>query len=330
MVRNGNAGHVKRGRWADAPAILFGRSRLGAIKVSSLIEFGMDSSTIYRRCLPGGPWRRLLPGVVLMQNSAPSDDQLVAAAQLYAGPSALLTGLEACRRHGLRLPRNEDVHMLLPHGRKLRSCEFVTIERTHRMPAAVVRGGVPLAPLIRATLDAARRIRATEPVATLLIEAIQRGNCSPAALARELELGTPRGTAIPRRLLAEIEQLRSVAELHAYRVGKQLVVPPTHWNVEIRTAAGDYVGRPDAYWDDVGLAWEVDSYDWHYSAQGYAKTLRRNTRYAGAGVLVVQTLPSRLLRDPAAVIADLEGAYAAAAARPRPAVVVVPPGARAA
>lgn len=320
---------MKRGSWSNEPAALLGRSRLGAIKVSSLIELGMDSGTVYRRCLPTGPWRRLLPGVILMQNAEPSADQRVAAAGLYAGPNALIMGLEACRRHGLRLPSSADVHMLVPHGRKIRSCEFVTVERTHRLPGAVLRNDVPLAPLVRATLDATRRIRASEPVANLLIEAIQRGRCSPVALARELELGSPRGTAIPRRLLAEVERLRSVAELHARRIGKRVQVPPSHWNVEIRKD-GQYVGEPDMWWDDVGLAWEVDSYEWHFSATGYANTLRRNTRYAGAGVLVVTTLPSRLLRDPVGVIAELEAAYAAAAARPRPDVFVVQSADRAA
>lgn len=313
-----------RGAWADSPQELVRRSRLGAIKVSTLVELGVDSRTAYRRCLPHGPWQRLLPGVVLLQSSPPSTDQLVAASLLYAGRNTVLTGLEACRRHGLRLPSDDDVHLLVPHERKIRSCEYLTIERTRRMPPASVRDGVPLASLVRATLDAARRIRASEPVAKLLIEAIQRGRCSPAAFAHELECGTSRGTAIPRRLLAEVEQLKSVAELHAYRLAKRVRVPPTHWNVEIRTPSGAYIGEPDVWWEDVGLAWEVDSYDWHFSADGYANTLRRNTRYAGAGVLVVQTLPGRLLRDPEGVVSDLEAAYRAAAARPRPAVVITP------
>jgi hypothetical protein len=99
----------------------------------------------------------------------------------------------------VKLPASEGVHILVPHGHKLLSSEFVTIERTHRMPRAVNRAGIVLAPLVRAVLDAARRTRAEDPVTKLLIEAVQRGACSPRELSYELENGTPRGTAIPRR-----------------------------------------------------------------------------------------------------------------------------------
>jgi hypothetical protein len=54
----------------------------------------------------------------------------------------------------VKLPASEGVHILVPHGHKLLSSEFVTIERTHRMPRAVNRAGIVLAPLVRAVLDA--------------------------------------------------------------------------------------------------------------------------------------------------------------------------------
>lgn len=321
---------MRRGKWNDADVLRrSGRERV--IPARELVALGVDERTVYRRCLPGGPWQRLLPGMILLHNLNPTDDQRVAGALLYAGPDALITGVNACRRHGLRpaeLPRTDDVHVLVPHGHKVKSCEYVTVERTHRLPAPTTRNRVPLAPLVRATLDAARRIRTVEPVAKLLIEAIQRGHSSASSLSAELESGSTRGTAIPRRLLAEIHGLRSVAELHGRRVTERVRVPPTHWNVDIRSASGEFIGRPDAWWDDVGMASEIDSYDWHFTAGGYARTLDRNTRYAAFGIPVVQILPSRLLKDPGRVIADLEAAYEAAAGRPRPDVYVVSPDER--
>lgn len=310
-------------RWAYRPDLLAQYARQGITTAAALIATGLDSRTVYRRCLPGGPWQRLLPGIILLNSSPPSDDQRVVAALAYGGPNTVVTGLEACRRHGFRqteLPPDTGVHLLIPHTQRRKSCEFVTIERSERMPLAIVRDGVPLAPAVRATLDAARRIRATEPVSKLLIEAVQRGRCSPAALAEELELGSPRGTALPRRLLVEVDRLKSVAELHGRRLAGRLDPPPSHWNVDVLGRGRQYVGCPDFWWDDVAMAWEIDSRDWHYSPEGYARTLERNTRYAAAGIVVVQTLPSRLLRNPDGVLADLAAAYAAASARPRPAV----------
>ncbi|RBM18039.1 hypothetical protein DI005_20405 [Prauserella sp. PE36] len=300
------------------------RSRLGVVRAAVLQEAELQRSTVYRRCLPGGPWQRLLPGIILMQSSAPTDEQLAVAALLYGGPDSLLTGVEACWRHGLRVGdlRDRRLHLLVPHKHKLLSSGFVIVERTHRMPLPVFRAGLPLAPTRRAALDAARLLRAEEPAAKLLIEAMQRGSCTVDELSEELEQGGQRGSAIPRRLLKEIAQLRSVAELHARHLVRKLSVGPTHWNASLYGPAGQYVGCPDAWWDDVGLAWEIDSVDFHFSRFDYARTLQRNTKYAAAGVTVVQTLPSRLLHEPGGVLAELEAAYRAAAARPRPPVRV--------
>jgi hypothetical protein len=137
-----------------------------------------------------------------------------------------------------------------------------------------------------------------------------------------LDRGTKRGTALPRRLLAEWLDLRSVAEALAKELSKRLPVPPTHWNPVVHDALGNYIGRPDGWWEDVALAWEIDSVDFHFSRDDYARTLRLNTRYAAAGITVVPTLPSRLRDDPGGVVQELEAAYRAAAARPRPPVLL--------
>ncbi|MGW4394598.1 hypothetical protein ACWEHA_04855 [Amycolatopsis nivea] len=319
----------QRGLWATHPEMLAQHSTHQAIRAVTLKSLGMNSRVIYRRCLPGGPWRRLLPGIVLLHNNDPTPDQLVHAALLYAGESAIVTGEEACLRYGLRLPEPEGprhIHLLVPHRQKLNSSEFVTIERTRHLPAPWLRAGIPLAPPVRATTDLVRRIRDAERVSQILIEAVQRGGCAPQALAEELDRGTKRGTAIPRRLLAEWSDIRSVAEAEAHKLAKSLPRPPTHQNVALYDYEGQYAGRPDFWWDDVGLAWEIDSVEFHFRSADYARTLHRNTRYAALGITVVQTLPSRLRTEPKAVLTELGDAYRAAEVRPRPPVSLRPAG----
>lgn len=311
---------MKRGRWADSPEKLTRLSQFGVVRAATLKTTGMASTTIYRRCAPGGPWQRLLPGIILMSSNPPTTRQKTIAALLFAGSDAVVTGLGACRQYGLGLPADNGLHVLVPHQHKLLSSEFLTVERTHRMPKPFMQSNTPLAPLPRAVIDAARRMHTETPAAKLLIEAIQRGGCEVAHLQSELKLGTPRGTALPRRLLGQIENLRSVAELHAHRLGRKLTTPPTHWNTKLYDKFGRYLARPDAWWEDVGLAWEIDSFEFHFTGEDYSRTLERNTRYAAAGLTFVQTLPSRLLKDTAAVVAELEAAYLAASLRPRPPV----------
>jgi hypothetical protein len=182
--------------------------------------------------------------------------------------------------------------------------------------------GLRLAPLVRSVLDGCRRLVSPNSVRAALAEAVQRGRISPIVLIEELERGSSHGTAIPRAALRELLRgARSVAEGHAMAVWRGTGLPAPSWNFELRTTAGRYVATPDGWFDEVGLAWEIDSYEYHFGRDGYATTLARNARYAAAGVAVVQTLPGRLRSQPAQVRAELVAAYRAAAGRPRPSVL---------
>jgi hypothetical protein len=295
-------------------------SRCGVIKVATLERLGVSPQTAYRRAVQGGPWQRPLPGIIVLGDGPPSRRQLTEAALLYVGPDAVVTGLEACRRHGLRAASDETtVHVLVPHDRKVKSSDYVIVERTTRLPAPVLRDGVPLAPKARAVLDACRRLRAFDPSRALITEAVQRGRVPPGLLERELALGSQRGTAIPREVLRDVlSGAQSVAEIDGLRVWKRTGLPPLTWNVDLYDSDGRFVARPDGWCDEVGLAWEIDSYEYHFEREGYARTLSRNARYAAAGILLVQTLPNRLRTEPDAVAAELRAAYQAAATRSRP------------
>ncbi|WP_345028416.1 hypothetical protein [Kutzneria kofuensis] len=261
-----------------------------------------------------------------MSNGQPTRRQQIEAALLHGGPEALLTGCEAARLHGLsRIPDNGRFHILVPQASHIRSARFAVVERTIHMPDAVQKHGLRLAPLERAVLDAVRRWRRIDPVRALLAEAVQRGRCRPAELLAELNSGSRRGSALPRRVLAEIDEgARSVAEAEGLRIWQASGLPTAVWNVPVVNNDGRFIAVPDAWCDEVAMAWEIDSFEWHFDAHGYARTVARNTRYAGAGIVVVQTLPSRLRDDPAGVIAELRAAYKAANARPRPPVRLNP------
>ncbi|WIY01732.1 hypothetical protein QRX60_48280 [Amycolatopsis mongoliensis] len=296
------------------------------ITVAHLEALGVPQVTSYRRCLPGGPWQRLLPGVVLLRTGAPTRRQLVEGALVYSGDQAVVTGLESCRHHGLKRVAGpgEPIHLLLPAHLKTTSSGYVLIERTKRMPEPVRSDGLPLAPAVRAVLDECRRLRERPPIRALLAEAVQQLGVDPGELSAELAQGSRRGSALPRDVLKEIAHgARSAAEADAMALVRRTGLPEPVWNFSIHDERGRHIATPDAWFDEVALAWEIDSYEFHFGQPGYASTLARNNRYAAAGIVLVQTLPSRLRTDPAAVIADLVAAYRSAAARPRPPVVLV-------
>ncbi|WP_245992396.1 hypothetical protein [Prauserella muralis] len=289
---------------------------------AELVALGMSHSAISRRCRPGGPWQRLIPGVVLLNNGRPTPDQLNRAALAHAGTDAMLTGIAAARLHGVRrLPADSRVHVLIPHARKVATRGFAVVERTIHLPEPTHVGGLPVAPLARALVDAAHRMASLNDIRAMIADAVQRGLCHPRELRQALEQGTTIGSALPRIVIEEMDKgVRSAAEAWAARVAKRSKLPEPEWNVEIRDAEGRLLGVADAWWPDVGLAWEIDSIDFHLDPDSYGRTVRKHTRLTAAGILVVHTLPSQLRRNPKAVIADLRAAFTQAANRPPPTV----------
>ncbi|MEV6446951.1 hypothetical protein [Amycolatopsis sp. NPDC051716] len=316
---------MTRRSWAGHAEELFAASRRGVLTVAQLEELGVPSRTSYRRCRPGRPWQRLLPGVVLLRTGTPTRRQLLEGALLYGGGEAVVTGLESCRRQGLKRAARpgEPVHLLLPAHLKTTSSGYVLVERTTRMPTPIEVGKLPLAPVVRAVLDECRRLTERAPIRALLAEVVQQLKTDPTDLCTELEKGSDRGSALPREVLREIGSgARSPAEAEAMAVWRRTGLPEPVWNFQVRDERGRYIATPDAWCDEVALAWEIDSYEFHFGRPGYAATLERNNRYAAAGVAVVQTVPSRLRSEPRAVAGELVLAYRAAANRPRPPVVL--------
>jgi hypothetical protein len=299
-------------------------SRYGVISAETLERLGVPQTTTYRRCLPGGRWTHLLPGIVLLSKAHTTARQRVEAALMHANGVGAITGFEAARRYGLKdVPAGQTVHVLIPAARKVITANFALIERTISMPEIRLVEGVPLAAPARAVLDGIRRVREIDPVRALLIECLERGLCTHDQLSAELEVGSKRGTALPRAVLRELaEDVRSVPEAETIALWKRAGLPSPERNVKIFDNAGKYIAMPDTWCDEVAMAWEIDSWAYHLRGYYYAKTLERNNRYAAAGIVVVQTLPNQLRNEPKEVVTQLRAAYAAAKQRPRPSIAV--------
>jgi len=177
----------------------------GVIRTAELLATGVTNHAVAARCRPSGPWQRVLPGVVLMNTGPPSRLQRLRAAVAYAGADAVISGADALRAQGIAVPRPPDVLILVPAGRRLVSRSFLTVERTTRPPDPVWRAGLPLAPVARATIDAARHERDQFRLRTLLLAPVATGACTVAELRAELAAGNQRGSAAPRELLAGLD-----------------------------------------------------------------------------------------------------------------------------
>ncbi|MFC9786895.1 hypothetical protein [Rhodococcus sp. NPDC127528] len=312
---------MKRGSWAsDYDALVrYGVNRV--IRSSTLKALGAAPSTISSWCLPGGPWQRLLPGIVLLHNGFPTQLERATAALMYGGPGSLLSGHAALAAHGYqRSAAMNDVLLLIPQEQHRASCGFVQVERTWRMPdPPVVRGTLRCAPVVRATLDTARRLRNRTTCQALLADVVQRGDTSVEELAIELSAGSRRGTALPRSVLRDLGGgAHSVEEIHAHKLYTRSGLPAMVHNREIETATGQFIAIPDGWIDDVAMAWEIDSLDHHFTPRDHQATLERRARMQSHGIVVLAHLP-RTLRDNENLVLDqLRRNYLQAKLRPRP------------
>ena len=118
---------------------------------------GLTPAAVQHRIRPGGPWRRLLPGVYVALTGPVAAEQREMAALIHAGPRSVLTGLAAARRHGFAAPEVAPVDVLVPPQVRRQSTGFVRVQQSTRMPAdAFVAGEVRYVRPERAVADAAR------------------------------------------------------------------------------------------------------------------------------------------------------------------------------
>lgn len=282
------------------------------LTTAELRAHGMSDGTIARRCRPGGPWRRLLPGVVLLGTGEPTRRQLVRALARYLGREAVVTGGDALFAHGLSLPRSPAVHVLVPKGRRMLSPTFALVERTTRPPDPVIVDGMSFAPATRAALDAARREPDPARLRDLLSLPIYYGLTTGTELRTELDAGSQRGSAAVRSALRSLEHDR---ETYVHGWARALLhdgpLPAPRWDVTVCDRRGRQIGTVDAWWDEVGMGWQF-----HPPGNAHLGHLA----LTAAGVTVVRTDPDRLTTDRRGVLTELAKAFRIAANHNRPAV----------
>jgi hypothetical protein len=290
---------MRRGLWAQNLDVLRAESWEGVISARELVRLGVPERTVYRRTQQDGPWTLLYPGTLVLAKGTPTLRQLEIAALVHGGPGAMLTGLSGARHHGLR--RGGDPafdHVLIALDRRVLSVGRAVYERTISLPRPVERDGLPVAPLARCLIQHVRRLKDHEAIAAVLTEAVQRRMVPLEALWTELEQGTRKGTAAPRRVL------------EAARVG---VLSPAEYTArEFWESFGDLVRQ-------LGFVWETDSVEHHFATpEQVRETLIRQRRLRAIGLHVLGTRPSQRRDDPLGLHEDLLANLEIAAALPPP------------
>jgi hypothetical protein len=294
------------------------------ISVVDLVRLGIPERTAYRRTQADGPWTLIGPGLILLSNGEPTLRQRQIAALLHGGPHALLTGLDAAHLQGLyRGGEPEKQHVLIPVHQKIQSVGFILVERTKFLPPARERDGLRMAPVARAVLDHVRRLKDLEEIAAILTEPVQRRMVLRETLLAELDAGSRRGTAAPRRVLRAIaDGVESPKEFrfHEFWTARP-DLPEVRCNVPVHDLAGRQVGIVDFLVDECGFVWECDSVQEHFATpEQVARTAARARALREVGLYVLSTRPEQLRDDPVGVETDIRQGLEIAASMPPPRV----------
>jgi hypothetical protein len=297
----------------------------GLITASQLSEIGIPGSTLQGRIRSGGPWRRVLPGIYYVMPGFLSPQQRDRAALLFSGPDAMLTGAAGLRRHGLRYhPPGNTVHTLISHARHRKSSGFVIVERTQSLPSHITIGGLPVAPVARAVVDAARRVTVRNDTRAFTLEAVQRGLTTTDDLVEELRHAQRRGTALVREVVSEAQAgVRSAPEAELRQAILQTDLPEPLWNPGILHPNGEFLAQPDGLITVSMVAIEVDSRTHHSEGDDWEDTLERGTDLSNAGLQVVHVIPSRFRRNPQQTLNRIRRAHELGLQSPPPDLQVI-------
>lgn len=287
----------------------------GLITRSQASGAGISDGAIRHAIAPGGRWQRVLPGVYATFTGPLTMRHRLTALVLAAGEGACVSAVAACRVHGLRyLPPTAPTVVLVPAERRVVLPSTVRVVRTRRLPAALVRDGIAVAPVERAVVDACVLMGSLRDVRALTCESVQRGMTTVARLEAEVMASPVRGSRRARQALDDLALgARSAPECDLLDLLRQSsVVPMPQMNVALPGLAGVI---PDAWWRQARLVLEVDSAEHHAYGPAAEATQRRHALMAAAGWTVLPISPRRLRDDPSGVLRDIESAYLAALAR---------------
>jgi hypothetical protein len=287
-------------------------SQDGLLRRDQVLAAGLTDAALRWRIRPGGPWQPVLPALYATFTGQLSQRQLHRAALLHGGPGAQLTAATASRLHGFRYapPDQGMIDVLVDARASVRSSGFVLVTHTTALPAPWWLDGLPVSPVDRAVIDASRHLRTLRDVRALLCESVQRRRTTVARLDDRLSSGHSAGSALARRVIADLyAECGSAPECEMRDLFmRSRVLHGLEFNQPV-VQDGVFLGVPDAQVRRLRLAFEADSREHHEVGDDFEGTMRRRAGFCGAGWLIVPFSPRRIRDDPAGVLGDAEGAY---------------------
>jgi hypothetical protein len=277
--------------------------------------YGFSRAAIEHR-LERQRWRLVLPRTLLTCDTFTESDRWDAALA-FAGPGAALSGAAALRASEVRrIPSPAQVLVLVPPGNRTRSKDWVRVRRTFRPIVREQWLGPARVEVCRAAADYALSMSRLDDVRALVARVVQDRHCTLDELATELAAGPRRGSALLRQALAEVGAgAGSAPEAEAAAILRAAGITGFIQNAKLTLPDGT-LRIVHFYWPQLRACLEIDSVEWHFDSQDWARTWDRHLELTKFGLSVIHRPPSAL-RDKRRFVRDIREWLAGRAAELR-------------
>ncbi len=278
----------------------------GVFSRAQALRAGISTTTVTRR-VADKEWRAVFPGVYRHAAVVVSDEVMMQAAMLWAGPDAVLSGTWAAWLQGLRERPFGPVCVTVPRTSSARTRPHLTVRRRPLPDADVtfVRG-VRVLTRARAALECAQHLDGQDVVD----RALQR-HVSVSELVGSMDrFARAHGAASARRSVAlAADGTVSPAERSLAAAFRRAGLAQIKAGVHVWVA-----GR--RFWLDfaveaVKLAIEVDGVSAHSDPAAFHRDRERQNLLVRDGWTVLRYTPHQLRRDMPAVIDEIRSTLAA-------------------
>jgi hypothetical protein len=156
-----------------------------------------------------------------------------------------------------------------------------------------------------------------DDVRAVVCEAVQRRACTVPELIAEMASGPTAGSALLREALAEVsDDVRSVAEGDFRHLILRSALPKPVFNAKLFEADGTFIAMVDAWWQEAGVAAEVDSRAYHLSAADQDRTTERHDKLVAHGILPLHFAPKRIKTNACDIVDEITRAIEKGLQRP--------------
>jgi very-short-patch-repair endonuclease len=265
--------------------------QFGLISHDQVRDLGLSDAAIRRR-VKSGQWEVRQPGVYAMAGSPDSAERQLLAGCLAVGRLAAVSHLSAARRWGLRHPGPPipEISVDRERGVQLRGL-IVHRSRDLSIDQLVPDGPLPVTSPVRTLVDLGQVVPwyvVRDLLETMIARRLVTVAQAEAGLVLHSRRGR-RGCGALRRVLEQRALLdrpsESVLEAALAELCRDHDLPPPEYQYAVRVAGGER--RLDFAYPELRLAIEVDGFETHATAEGFASDRVRSNELALAGWTVL-------------------------------------------